>query len=107
MEHPEFDLEELRARRKARPLPRPFSFHWGSGNVVEEAWMVGQWNEPAIQLLEYEDGSLTIRFCAYTHTGGFQRSPLMLDEKDIGDLRASLQDCPRLRRLLASLATDQ
>ncbi len=53
MEHGEIDLEALRATRQARPLPRPFSFHWGNGNVVEEAWMVGQWNEPAIQLLEY------------------------------------------------------
>ncbi|MSQ09721.1 MAG: hypothetical protein EXR52_01760 [Dehalococcoidia bacterium] len=86
-------------------MPRPFSFHWGSGNVVEEAWMVGQWNEPAIQLLEYEDGSLTVRFAAYSHRGAFQRSPLMLDEKDVPDVRKALESCPRLRSLLQRLVS--
>lgn len=103
MEHGEVDLDLLRAARQPRPVPRPFSFHWGSGNVVEEAWMVGRWHEPAIQLLEYEDGSLSVRFCAYTHRGAFQRSPLMLSEEEIPELRKSLEGCPRLRGLLQQL----
>ena len=106
MEHGEADLESLKALRKARPLPRPFSFHWGSGQVVEEAWMVGQWHEPAIQLLEYEDGSLSVRFAGYSHGGAFQRSPLLVDENELRELQASLKDCPRLRSLLQKLVND-
>jgi len=103
VEHSEVDLEQLRAARQLRQLPRPFSFHWGSGNVVEEAWMVGEWHEPAIQLLEHEDGSLAVRFAAYSHRGAFQRSPLMVGHDELAGLKASLRDCPRLRALLKDL----
>lgn len=103
MEHGEVDLEHLRAARQPRQLPRPFSFHWGSGNVVEEAWMVGEWHEPAIQLLEYDDGSLAVRFAAYSHHGAFQRSPLMVGPDELAGLKASIQECPRLRALLKEL----
>lgn len=86
-----------------RQLPRPFSFHWGDGQIVEEATFAGEWNEPTIQLLEYEDGSLTIRFCSYNHRGMFQRNPMMMGQDELSGLRDSLKDCPRLTKLLKQM----
>ena len=89
--------------RKPRELPRPFAMHWGKGQVVEEASCVGEYHEPALQLLEYDDGSVSVRFCYYDHSGRFQRSPLMVGEDVLGDLRDSLAHAPRLRELLRRL----
>ena len=46
---------EATRQRRGRQTPRPFAFHWGSGNIVEEASFRGQYVEPCVQLLEYED----------------------------------------------------
>jgi hypothetical protein len=75
--------------RRGRPVPRAFAFHWGSGNIVEEASFTGQYTELAIQLLEYEADakSFGVRFCYYSLDGRFQRSPMMLDSSD------SLEGC--------------
>ncbi len=89
--------------RKPRQLPRPFEMHWGKGQIVEEATCVGQYHEPAVQLLEYEDGAESIRFCHYDLRGRFQRSPLMISEDVIAELRDSLAQAPRLRELLKRL----
>lgn len=90
-----------------RKLPRPFSFHWGQGEIVEEATTIGEWNEPTIQLMEYQHGdaagSISIRFCTYTHRGGFSRSPLMLSEEDFEGLRRALKETPRLHAVLKRL----
>ena len=63
---------------RGRQVPREFKFHWGGGQIVEEASYVGKHTEPAIQLLEYEGhrGSYGIRFCYYNLDGRFQRSPI-------------------------------
>ena len=91
----------------SRRVPRPFTMHWGSGVIAEEASFSGEWSDPAIQLLEYSDGeaagSLTIRFCSFNHSGLFQRSPLMLQERDLQALREALAATPRLRALLSQL----
>jgi len=76
---------------------------WGKGDIVEEITAVGQWHEPAIQLLRYEDGSESVRFCSYDHGGRFQRSPLMLDAPLLAELGRSLASSPRLRAHLARL----
>ncbi len=86
-----------------RQVPRPFEMPWGKGNVVEEATSLGQWHQPCIQLLEYDDGSLSVRFCSYTLNGRFQRSPLMIGEQDVAGLRGALPDAPRLHSLLKDL----
>jgi hypothetical protein len=94
--------------RRGREVPREFNFHWGSGQIVEEAAYAGRYAEPAIQLLEYADhpGSFGIRFCYYNHEGRFQRSPMMIDGDDSLDgMRAALQDTPRLRALLRKLVS--
>lgn len=94
---------EGKKRGKERKLPRPFAFEWGKGQIVEEASMIGPYHAPAIQLLEYDDGGRSIRFCYYDHAGRFQRSPLMVREDDLKDLRAALRSAPRLRSLLRRL----
>jgi hypothetical protein len=89
--------------RRGREVPRPFEFHWGGGQIVEEASYVGEHTEPAIQLLEYEGhpGSYGIRFCYYNHAGRFQRSPMMIDgEETFEGLRAALKETPKLRAML-------
>jgi hypothetical protein len=96
------------APRRGRDVPRPFQFHWGSGQIVEEASYVGQYAEPAIQLLEYADhpGSIGIRFCYYNLEGRFQRSPMMIDGDDSFEgMRAALKEAPRLRALLRKLVS--
>jgi len=93
---------------KGRAVPRPFAFHWGTGQIVEEAAFVGQYSEPAIQLLEYADhpGAYGIRFCYYSHDGRFQRSPMMIDGQDaLEGLRVALEDTPKLRELLRKLVS--
>jgi hypothetical protein len=96
------------SERRGREVPRPFAFHWGGGQIVEEASYVGEHVEPAIQLLEYEGhpGSYGIRFCYYNHNGRFQRSPMMIDGEDsFAGLRAALKETPTLRAMLRKLAT--
>jgi hypothetical protein len=88
---------------KPRDVPRPFTMPWGKGDIIEEATAVGEYHEPAIQLLRYEDGSLSIRFSHYDQRGRFQRSPLMISSETIAGLRRSLADTPRLRALLTKL----
>ena len=96
-----------RARSSGRrEVPRPFAFHWGGGQIVEEAAYAGRHTEPAIQLLEYEGhpGAYGIRFCYYSLDGRFQRSPMMIDGEDSFEgLRAALEETPRLRELLRRL----
>ncbi|HYY87358.1 MAG TPA: hypothetical protein VFA49_01075 [Chloroflexota bacterium] len=84
-------------------MPRPFQLHWGAGQIVEEATVVGEYHEPAIQLLEFADGSLSVRFCYYDHEGRFQRSPLIVGQSELNTLRSALTRTPRLRAVLSEL----
>jgi len=77
---------------------------WGKGEIVEEATAVGEWSEPSIQLLHYDDGSESIRFCHYDHRGRFRRSPMMVDAKLIRALGRSLAKTKRLKALVDHLA---
>jgi hypothetical protein len=87
-------------------VPRPFEFHWGKGQITEEASFTGRYTEPAIQLLEYEGGGQGIRFCYYSLGGRFQRSPTMIDSEDsLEGLRAALKSTPKLRALINKLGS--
>ncbi len=87
--------------------PKTFSMHWGSGVVAEEARFESEYHVPCIQLMEYTEGeaagSMSVRFCTYSHRGSFQRSPLIVNEEDIAGLRAALEKAPRLQALLRRL----
>lgn len=86
---------------------RTFSLHWGSGVIEEEVQIATPFHRPTVQLLKFTDGAAAgtyeIRFCHYDHHGRFQRSPLIIDEKDIPALRRALAEAPGLRRLLKRL----
>ncbi len=90
-------------KETARTLPRPIALHWGSGHIVEEAAYDGQHHEPSLQLLEFEDGLLSLRFCYYDHAGRFQRSPLIVGNDEVAGLRNALAGAPRLRSLLREM----
>ena len=90
-------------RPRDRSLPRPVTMHWGQGAVIEEASAIGEYHEPAIQLIRFEDGSRSIRFAYYSLDGRFQRSPLMLNDSELEGLRAALDACPELKELLRGL----
>ena len=84
-----------------------FSLHWGSGIVEEEAQIQCEYHNPTIQLLRFTEGeakgALEIRFCHYDHGGRFQRSPLILDAKDVPRFRRALDKTPKLKKLLAHI----
>ena len=89
---------------------KAFSYHWRSGYVAEEAQVQGPYHCPAFQLLRYTDGEaagrVSIRFCYYSHTGRFQRSPLMMSEEEIDMMREALHETHVLRDLLVRLVGD-
>lgn len=94
---------------EGRMLPRPFTMHWGSGQITEEAAFAGEHKESRLQLMEYQEGEAaggwSIRFCYYSHDGRFQRGPLMVDEEDIDGLRQALAATPKLQAILRRLLT--
>ncbi|MFN8627725.1 MAG: hypothetical protein U0587_17325 [Candidatus Binatia bacterium] len=91
--------------KSARVGAKTFALHWGSGIVEEEAQIVTAFHCPTIQLLRFTTGDAAgtyeIRFCHYDHHGRFQRSPLIIDEKDVPALKKALATTPKLRRILA------
>jgi hypothetical protein len=94
-------------KAQARAQARTFSLHWGSGIIEEEVQIATPYHRPTLQLLKFTEGEAAgtyeIRFCHYDHHGRFQRSPLIIDEKDLPALRDALKAAPTLRRLLAGL----
>ena len=103
-------MAQKRAARasRGRDVPREFNFHWGSGQIVEEASFIGPYTEPAVQLLEYDGhpGAYGIRFCYFNLEGRFQRSPMMIDgDETFEGLREALKETPRLREMLRKLVT--
>ncbi len=93
------------ANQTARSVPRLFALHWGSGHIVEEATYAGQHHEPSLQLLEFDDGYLSVRFCYYDHAGRFQRSPLIVSKDEVAGLEKALAGAPRLRALLREMVS--
>ena len=89
---------------------KTFSFHWGSGHIAEEAQVSGEHHVPTLQLMRYTEGhaagSVSVRFCQYSHTGGFRRSPLMMGPEEVELMREALKETPELRGLLQRLVAD-
>ncbi len=92
------------AKQPPRSVPRPFALHWGDGQIVEEATCTGQHHEPSLQLLEFDDGSLSVRFCYYDHAGSASAdSPLIVSKDEVAGLKKALAGAPRLRALLREM----
>jgi hypothetical protein len=85
-----------------RKVPRPFELHWGKGVIAEEASTITPFHEPTIQLLRFEDGAESLRFCVY-HKSSFGRMPLIVSEEHLASLRDSVRKNPRIRTLLRKL----
>ena len=86
---------------------KKFSYHWGSGIVAEQAQVESRYHVPTIQLLKYTEGEasgeVAVRFCHYSHDGGFRRSPLLMSPDDIDAMRGALEGTPELLALLRRL----
>ena len=100
-------MPKAKSSAPTTPGPRTFSLHWGNGIIEEEVRIRSTYHHPTIQLLKFTEGSAKgtreIRFCHYNHRGQFQRSPLIIDEKDIPELRKALDATPKLKQLLKKL----
>lgn len=91
------------AGKGSRGVPRPFQLHWGGGQIQEEATYTGEHHQPAIQLLQFDEGYRALRFCYYDHAGRFQRGPLIVSDSEIPGLRKALEATPGLRAMLKEL----
>src|SRR5436309_12425261 len=72
--------KKIRSATK-RAIPRPFSFEWGKGQVIEEASIRVQMQnhswEPAIEVVMFDDGLEMVRFCVVDGKQ-FSRMPLLI-----------------------------
>ncbi len=59
--------------------------------------------EPAIQLMEYDDGSRSLRFCYYSETR-FGRGPMMLNEEDIDRMASAIGESRPIKDLFSRLS---
>jgi len=74
--------------------------------VVEEVSAHDQYKEAVIQLIEWERGGETLRFCQYWPDGRFQRQPMMIDVVDLPALREALRANDRLYQLVRGLVDE-
>ena len=87
-----------------KKVPRPFKLSFGSGMIVEEASITSKYHEPTIQLLKFDNGNKVIRFCSY-NKGRFNRSPLMIDEKDLRKLGNMIKKEKDISKLISKLSS--
>jgi len=87
-----------------RKVPRPFKLSFGSGMIIEEASITSKYHEPTIQLLKFDNGNKVIRFCSY-NKGRFNRSPLMIDEKDLPKLGNMIKKEKDISKLISKLSS--
>ncbi len=90
-------------KSRKRPVPRPFSFPWGEGSIVEEVSFVGRHHEPCIQLLEFSHGLELVRFCSYTLEGRFERNSWLAGREELDGLAKELGQSSRLKAVLSLL----
>ena len=81
---------------------RRFKLHWGGGWITEEARSVTPYHEPCVQLLSFDSGAKSLRFCYY-HDGMFQGGPLILNEAHLASLRREIRKNKTIHSLLRKL----
>ncbi len=81
---------------------RRFQLHWGGGWITEEARSKTRYHEPSIQLLSFDSGGRSLRFCYY-HDGFYQGGPLIVSELDLADLRREIRKNKSIHGLLKKL----
>ena len=87
---------------KKKSVKRRFQLHWGGGWITEEARSKTQYHEPSIQLLAFDSGEKSLRFCYY-HDGFYQGGPLILGENHLTALRREIRKNKTIHRLLKRL----
>jgi hypothetical protein len=89
---------------KKKPFrKRRFKLHWGGGWITEEARSITQYHhQPSIQLLQFDAGAKSLRFCYY-HDGMFQGGPLILNESHLAALRREIRKNKTIHALLRKL----
>jgi hypothetical protein len=88
--------------KKKKFLKRRFQLHWGGGWITEEARSKTQYHEPSIQLLLFDSGDRSIRFCYY-HDGHYQGGPLILSESHLAGLRREIRKNKTIHAFLRQL----
>jgi hypothetical protein len=88
--------------KKKEVRRRRFKLHWGSGWITEEARSVTQYHEPSIQLLSFDSGVKSLRFCYY-QDGMFQGGPLILSEPHLASLRREIRKNKTIHSLMRKL----
>ena len=81
---------------------RRFRLHWGGGWITEEARSETQYHEPSIQLLSFDSGGKSLRFCYYPE-GMFQGGPLIVNESHLAGLRREIRRNKTIHSLLKKL----
>jgi hypothetical protein len=88
---------------KKKPFrKRRFQLHWGGGWITEEARSRTQYHEPSIQLLSFDSGEQSVRFCYYRE-GFYQGGPLILSESNLAGLRREIRKNPTIYAFLERL----
>jgi hypothetical protein len=88
--------------KKKELSKRRFQLHWGGGWITEEARSVTPYHEPSIQLLSFDSGTKSLRFCYY-HDGMFQGGPLILNESHLASLRREIRKNKTIHSLMRKL----
>ena len=81
---------------------RRFKLHWGGGWITEEARSITQYHERSIQLLSFDSGAKSLRFCYY-HDGVFQGGPLIVSDSHLAGLRREIRKNKTLHALMKKL----
>lgn len=81
---------------------RRFQLHWGGGWITEEARSKTRYHEPSIQLLRFDSGDRSLRFCYY-QDGFYQGGPLILSEDHLAALRREIRNNKTIHALLKKL----
>ena len=88
---------------KKKPFrKRRFQLHWGGGWITEEARSKTHYHEQSIQLLSFDSGEQSIRFCYY-HEGFYQGGPLILSAAHLAGLRREIRKNPTIRAFVQKL----
>jgi hypothetical protein len=91
----------MQKKKTSSRLPRRFKMPWGEGQIIEEASVESPYHTPTIQLMQFDDGSQSIRFVSYSREGMYQRSPLIVNAADLKRLGTEIGKMPKLKRLLS------
>ena len=90
------------AMKKKGFRKRRFQLHWGGGWITEEARSKTQYHEPSIQLLSFDSGDRSIRFCYY-QDGFYQGGPLILSEANLAGLRREIRKNKTIHKFIKKL----